>query len=140
MVVRHLFRTDYSTTLAKAQAVAASEVFPGGLIVAVCPDNLPNIQAVSAQVADGLLRIEGARMSIVLFHLTPDLVGISARSTGELNVQVIMEAFGGGGHQNVAGAQVAHEPLADIRARVIKISEAYIKENDKHESDIAAGR
>lgn len=140
VVVRHLFRTDYSTTLAKAQAVAASEVFPGGLIVAVCPDNLPNIQAVSAQVADGLLRIEGARMSIVLFHLTPDLVGISARSTGELNVQVIMEAFGGGGHQNVAGAQVAHEPLADIRARVIKISEAYIKENDKHESDIAAGR
>ena len=140
VVVRHLFRTDYATTLAQAQALAASEVFPGGLIVAVCPDNIPNIQAVAAQVADGLLRIENARMSLVLFHLSPDLVGISARSTGEINVQVIMEEFGGGGHQNVAGAQVEGEPLSKIRARAIELSQQYIKENDKNESDIATGR
>lgn len=140
VMVRHLFRTDYATCLAQAQAMAASEVFPGGLIVAVCPDNLPNIQAVAAQVADGLLRIENARMSLVLFHLTPDLVGISARSTGEINVQVIMEEFGGGGHQNVAGAQVVGEPLSKIRTRAIVLSEKYIKENDNNESDLTAGR
>ena len=51
-----------------------------------------------------------------------------------------MEALGGGGHQNVAGAQVKGASLADIKAKVIEISEKYIEENDKDESDSAAGR
>ena len=79
-------------------------------------------------------------MSLVFFQLDADTVGISARSTGELNMQVIMESFGGGGHQNVAGAQVKGEPLASIEERAIAISEKHIEENDKDESDIAAGR
>jgi len=80
------------------------------------------------------------RMSILIFQLTEDTIGLSARSTGDLNVQVIMEALGGGGHQNVAGAQVKDASLADIKAKVIEISEKYIEENDKDESDSAAGR
>ena len=139
VIVRHLFRSDYATSLAQAQALAGSEFFPCGLIVAVCPDNLPNIQAMAAQVADLLLRIENARMSLVLFHLSPDVVGISARSTGELNVQVIMEEFGGGGHQNVAGAQVTGD-LTEIRQQAIDLSLKYMEENDNDESDITAGR
>ena len=51
-----------------------------------------------------------------------------------------MEAFGGGGHQNVAGAQVKDGNIEDIKAKVIEISEKYIEENDKDESDSAAGR
>ena len=79
-------------------------------------------------------------MSILIFQLNENTVGLSARSTGDLNVQVIMEALGGGGHQNVAGAQVKDAALADIKAKVIEISEKYIEENDKDESDSAAGR
>ena len=92
------------------------------------------------QVADSLLRIENVRMSIVVFQLTEDTVGISARSTGELNVQVIMEAFGGGGHQNVAGAQVKGGDVEDIKQQAIEIAKKYIEENDQDESNLTAGR
>lgn len=139
VMVRHLFRTDYETNLAKARATAGSEFFEGGLIVAACPENTLNIQTIAAQVADSLLRIESVRMSIVLFQLKPDTVGISARSTGEINVQVIMESFGGGGHQNVAGAQVEGETLEKVKKRAIDLSLKYIEENDKDEGNITAG-
>ena len=140
VMVRHLFRTDYETNMALSKAKAGSELYPGGLIVATCEDTIPNIQTIAAQTADSLLRIEDVRMSLVVFQLDADTVGISARSTGEINVQVIMEAFNGGGHQNVAGAQVKNEPLGEIKRRAIEISQKYIEENDKDESNLTAGR
>ena len=140
VMVRHLFRSDYETTVALAKTKARAELFPGGLIVSTIPEQIPNVQVIAAQAADGLLRIENVRMSILVFQLTENTVGLSARSTGELNVQVIMEAMGGGGHQNVAGAQVKDSSLAEVKAKVIEISKNYIEENDKDESDSAAGR
>ncbi len=140
VMVRHLFRTDYDTTLALAKAKARSEYYPGGLIVSTCPEVVPNVQIIAAQAADSLLRVEKVRMTIVVFQLTEDTVGISARSTGELNVQVIMESFGGGGHQNVAGAQVKGGNLEEIKAQAIERARKYIEEADSHESDTPAGR
>lgn len=129
VIIRYLFRADYDTSLAMAKAEASSKLYDGGLIIATCPEKIPNIQAIAAQTADSLLRIENVRMSIVVFQLKPDVVGISARSLGELNVQVIMEEFGGGGHQNVAGAQVHDEPLADVLERVVASAKKHIAEN-----------
>lgn len=129
VLVRHLFRTDYETNIAISKAKAYSNLYEGGLITTTCPDIIPNIQAIAAQVADSLLRIEGVRMSLVFFQLDADTIGISARSTGELNVQVIMENFGGGGHQNVAGAQVKNQKLAEVQAKAIELSKKYIEEN-----------
>ena len=76
-------------------------------------------------------------MSIYVFQMAGDMVGISARSIGEMNVQVIMEDFGGGGHANVAGAQVKGEPLSVLRGNVVERARAYIEESDKHESHTA---
>lgn len=135
VLVRHLFRSDYDTTVALAQTKARSRLLAGGLIVSHIPDAINNVQVIAAQAADSLLRIENVRMSIVLFQLDATTVGISARSTGDMNVQVIMEKFGGGGHQNVAGAQVKGEKLLDLMQRVIAVSEEYIEENDKDESN-----
>ena len=140
VMVRHLFRTDYETTVALAEAKARSKLYPGGLIVSSCPELRANGQVIAAQAADSLLRIEDVRMSIVVFQLSEDTVGLSARSTGELNVQVIMEFFGGGGHQNVAGAQVKGEPLEEILERVVDVSQDYIKEYDSNESNTESGR
>ena len=140
VMVRHLFRTDYETNMVLAKAKARSELYEGGLIVTTCPDPLPNLQAIAAQVADSLLRIEGVRMSLVVFQLTDSIVGISARSTGEINVQVIMESFGGGGHQNVAGAQVQDQLLDDVAQQAVELSRKYIEENDQDESNLTAGR
>jgi len=140
VVVRQLFRTDYETTVILAKAKARSEYYDGGLIISWIPETLSNGQIIAAQVADSLLRIENVRMSIVCFQLKEKVVGISARSTGDLNVQVIMEQFGGGGHQNVAGAQVKDADLMEIKQRAIDISKKYIEETDKDESNLAAGR
>ena len=140
VMVRHLFRTDYETTVALARTKARSEYYPGGLIVSTCPEIMSNGQVIAAQAADSLLRIENVCMSIVVFQLSEDTVGISARSTGDMNVQVIMEAFGGGGHQNVAGAQIKGAKLDDIKQQAIEIARKYIEESDKDESNTSAGR
>ena len=119
VLVRSLFQSDYETTVALARAKANAEYFPGGLIVGSIPELLQNGQIIAAQAADGMLRVDGVRMSIYVFQLDGDTVGISARSSGEMNVQVIMEHFGGGGHANVAGAQVKGVPLSAVRAQVV---------------------
>ena len=140
VAIRQLFRTDFETEQAKALAKANAELLPNGLIITRCPKIIPNIQVVAAQVADTMLRIEGVRASAVIFQLYPDTVGISTRSTGEINVQVIMEHFGGGGHQTVAGAQVTDKSLDDVYNEVIQATQQFIEENEDHESNITAGR
>ena len=140
VMVRYLFRDDYETTVALAKTKANSEYYKGGLIVATCADLLPNGQIIAAQAADSLLAVENIRMSIVCFQLKTDTIGISARSSGDINVQVIMEAFGGGGHQNVAGAQVVGQSLDEVKNRVIEKSLEYIKEFDQDESNSGARR
>lgn len=140
VLVRALFQSDYETTVALARAKANAEYFPGGLIVGSIPERLANGQIIAAQAADGMLRVDGVRMSIYVFQLPGDVVGISARSTGELNVQVIMETFGGGGHANVAGAQVKGVPLSVVRGNVVERAREYIEESDKHEGNTAGGR
>ena len=137
VLVRALFQSDYETTVALARAKANAEYFPGGLIVGSISERLPNGQIIAAQAADGMLRVDGVRMSIYVFQLSGDVVGISARSTGEMNVQVIMESFGGGGHANVAGAQVKGMPLSVVRGNVVDRARAYIEEMDNDESHTA---
>ena len=130
VAVNHLFKSDYDTTLALAKTEARSAYFEGGLVVSYIEKVIPNVQVIAGQAADSLLRVEGVRMTIILFQMNNDTVGISARSTGDLNVQVIMEKFGGGGHQNVAGAQVKNILLDELKQSVIDAARKYIAEND----------
>ena len=130
VVVRELFMTDYETTVVLSRAMSQSEYFEGGLVVSSINRYVQNIQAIAGQAADTLLTIENVRMTIILFQLKNDVIGISARSTGNLNVQVIMEKFGGGGHQSVAGAQVRNTNMAELKARVIEVAKKYIVESD----------
>ncbi len=139
VAVRQLFRTDFDTEVAEARAKAAATMFPNGLIITKCPDTMPNIQVVAAQVADSMLRIENVRVSIVIFQLTANTVGVSARSSGEINVQVIMENFGGGGHQNVAGTQLKDGTIDDVYNQVLEYTQEFIEEYDNNESNLAEG-
>ena len=133
VVVRELFMADYETTVALAKTKAQSEYYEGGLIVSSMPHLMPNIQAMAGQAADALLTIEGVRMTIILFQMKNDIVGISARSVGNLNVQVIMEKFGGGGHQNVAGAQVKNTNILELEKKVVEAARKYIAETGETE-------
>ena len=131
VAVNYLFKSDYETTVSLAKTKAQSEYYEGGLVVSYIENVIPNVQAIAGQAADSLLRVEGVRMTIILFQMRNDTVGISARSSGDLNVQVIMEKFGGGGHQNVAGAQVKNVPIIELKKSVVDAARKYIAETDK---------
>lgn len=136
-LVRHLFRVDFETMKSRAIIIEHTEMSHDGVVIAVCPVDIKNAQVAAAQTADMLLSIEGVRVSFVLFAIEED-VGISARSNGELNVQVIMEQLGGGGHQAVAGARVKNTRVNEVKAQLIELVDMYIKESVSHESNSAA--
>lgn len=137
-LVRHLFRVDFATMKVRADIIGSTEVLSGGVAIAICPPNINNGQVAAAQSADMLLRIEGVRLSIVLFHLEDDGVGVSARSHGDVNVHVLMEQLGGGGHQTVAGAQVKRATVSEVKQRIIQLVGNYIGESEQNESNPAA--
>ena len=137
-LVRQLFRVDFNTIQSRAQILSNTEMLSGGVVIATCPAEARNAQIVAAQVADMLLTIEGVRVSFVLFPLEDSGTGVSARSQGDINVQVLMELLGGGGHQTVAGAQLKNVGCAETRAKVIEIINNYLQESESHESNSAA--
>lgn len=104
--VRKMFREDANDYRAKADAVSQANIFMDEYAISVCQaDNVSSPTVVGAQAANELLNIVGIKASFVFTQMN-ETVYISARSIDELNVQVVMEKLGGGGHINVAGAQM----------------------------------
>jgi len=137
-LVRHLFKVDLDTVKLHAEIITNTEMLPGGVAIATCPYPMNNAQIIAAQTADGLLNVEGVRVSFVIF-LLDDGVGVSARSLGDVNVQVIMEQLGGGGHQTVAGAQIKNAQIDEVKEKILALITEYIKESEQSESH-SAGR
>lgn len=103
--VHKMFRTDMAEYKARAEAVRHAEVYKG-FALTVCPSKgLASPTIVGAQAANELLNIVGVRASIVLTEYNGRIY-VSARSIDDVNVQVIMEKMGGGGHLNMAGVQL----------------------------------
>ncbi|MDY3918716.1 MAG: DHH family phosphoesterase [Candidatus Limivivens sp.] len=104
--VRKLFRNDMKAYKARAEAVRHAEVFMGSYAISRCPsDHIDSPTVVGAQAANELLNIVGVKASFVLTEFNGRIY-ISARAIDEVNVQIIMERLGGGGHLNIAGAQL----------------------------------
>lgn len=116
--VRRYFQADAENFRTRALCIANAKFHDGGIAISVCPGQNHNAQIVNSQVADELLTIKGIKASFVAGQDSQGRTVVSARSLGEINVQVIMEKFGGGGHLNTAGAQVEISPeeiLEEIR-------------------------
>ncbi len=125
--VRKLLRDNMEDYRAKAAAVSTAELFGGSFAIAVCPsEGLDSPTVVGAQAANELLNIVGVKASFVLTQYN-NVIYISARSIDEINVQVIMEKFGGGGHMTIAGAQLKDCSVEDakelVKATVLKMVE-----------------
>lgn len=104
--VRKLFRDDAAEYKAKADAVSQAEIYRRYYAISVCTaEDVASPTVVGAQAANELLNIKGIRASFILTKYN-GIIYISARSIDEVNVQVIMERMGGGGHLNMAGAQL----------------------------------
>ena len=104
--VRKLFREDAAEYKAKADAVSQAEIYRGAYAISVCSGaDVQSPTVIGAQAANELLNIIGVRASFVLTEYAGQIF-VSARSIDEVNVQVIMERMGGGGHMNIAGCQM----------------------------------
>lgn len=123
-LVYGLFAEDIGFIQKKAQILAQMKIAHGCIAVAECPKDAEESQILAGQIADYLVTVKEIRASFVFYHSEKGLC-ISARSDGSINMQVIMEAVGGGGHQTVAGAQVGDE--ADQEA----ITKTLIQEAEK---------
>ncbi len=134
-MVRQLFSLDFKSVKLRAAIVSSAEILPGGVIIATCPPELAATSVLAAQAADMMLNIEGIRVSIVIAQIGDEMV-VSARSTGMVNVQVLMEELGGGGHQTVAGVQLKGNDLNRLRRQIIELVNKYLEESDYHESDL----
>ncbi|MDE6202517.1 MAG: DHH family phosphoesterase [Lachnospiraceae bacterium] len=105
--VRKLFRENAAEYKAKADAVSQAEIYRGVFAISTCTnEDIQSPTVVGAQAANELLNIKGVRASFVLTEYQNQIF-VSARSIDEVNVQVIMEKMGGGGHLGIAGCQLS---------------------------------
>ncbi len=104
--VRKMFRDDVTEYKAKAEAVSNAEIYKNAYAISECSaEGLDSPTIVGAQAANELLNISGIKASFVVTDFQ-NKIYVSARSIDEVNVQIIMERLGGGGHMNMAGAQL----------------------------------
>ncbi|MCH5248837.1 MAG: DHH family phosphoesterase [Lachnospiraceae bacterium] len=109
--IRKLFRDDAAEYKAKADAVSQAEIYRHSYAISICHgEHVQSPTVVGAQAANELLNIKGVKASFVL-TIYNGMVYISARSIDEVNVQVIMERMGGGGHMTMAGCQLKDTTL-----------------------------
>ncbi len=117
--VKRLFSNSIDSYKTKYQIVSQAEVYNSCAIA--CADDLGgDMRVTAAQAADELLSLHDVVASFVLFK-NEDKINISARSLGDLNVQLVMEQLGGGGHMTMAGAQIKDSKMSEVRERLVDI-------------------
>ena len=127
--VRKMLRDNIDSYKAKAEAVRTAEIYRGCFAIAKCPsEGLESPTVVGAQAANELLNIAGVKASFVLTTYNKE-VYVSARAIDEVNVQVMMEKLGGGGHINIAGAQVK-ESIEEVEHMIREIIDELYQEDE----------
>ena len=128
--IRKAFRTDMDEYIAKARAVATAEVYLNGFVLADCiGENGGSPTVLGAQVANELMNINGIKASFVFTDFNNQIY-ISARSIDEVNVQIVMEKLGGGGHMSVAGAQLSGCTKDEAKQRVRDVLKEMVDNNE----------
>ncbi|MBS6545969.1 MAG: DHH family phosphoesterase [Clostridiaceae bacterium] len=127
--VKKLFQSTFQEYMMCQKIISAARDCGGGVILAVSEEEIPD-RALAAQAADALLNIIGVRASVVAFRQGEDTI-VSARSLGQINVQIIMEKLGGGGNITSAGAQLRGVAVEEAEPRVLDAVSEYLAENDR---------
>ncbi len=130
--VKKLFSNSIDTYQQKSMLITNAEVYEG-CAVATARASSPSMKVAAAQAADELLGINGVDASFVMYE-DGGIVYVSARSMGAFNVQIIMEALGGGGHQTMAGAQLK-STLTNVKAMVFQAIDDYLDTLEESEKN-----
>lgn len=128
--VRKLLREDMATYKARAEVVRHAEVYKGAFAISICQtDEVESPTIVGAQASNELLNIVDIKASFVMTEYKGKIY-VSARSIDEIDVQLIMERLGGGGHLNVAGAQITDATVDEVKQRIKDILDVMIEEGE----------
>ena len=128
-VVSELLKEDISSFLVKSHLVASLQMLRPKMAVMQGPEDKVIDPILTAQAADMALDLEGVSASFAITRRSGDKVGISARSMGHINVQVIMEKLGGGGHLSNAATQIKDIKVKEASQRLLAAIDEYLEEN-----------
>ena len=130
--VKQLFQNDLQTYSSISNVVKDAEIINDHIAISICPINVKSPQLIAAQAADQLLSLSGVIAAFVLCTVNNE-ISISGRSLGDINVQMILEKLGGGGHLTVAGAQLqditVEEAKEKLKFAIIDYIESGTKES-----------
>ena len=128
--VKQLFQNDLSTYINISNIVKNAEIIRDNIAISTGTPNIRNAQLISAKAADQLLSLTGISAAFVLGSLNNE-VFISGRSLGDINVQVMLEKLGGGGHMTVAGAQLPDVTIDEAKERLKNVINEYFENANK---------
>ena len=123
--VQRLFQSDLSEMVSRYDIIRRAELYREDIAVAAI-DQEGVDRVTAAQAADELLSLKGVKASFVVFP-SGENVQMSARSLGEVNVQVILEALGGGGNSTTAGGRVENTDVETVKSRLLEAIDAYFE-------------
>ena len=130
--VRRLFMNKMENFKLRNDVISGAEIYRG-CAIAYADISSPDIRTIAAQSADEMLNIDGIKASFAMFD-SGGTMNISARSLGEVNVQIIMEILGGGGHQTMAAAQLAGCDRETATTRLFAaVDEYYSKQTESEQ-------
>lgn len=127
LMMRRLFKNNLETFVSQMEVVKQVQILYNAIAIGVYDQKTEKAQLLAAQTADMLINIEDIEASFVLAATDKGVV-ISARSAGKINVQVILERIGGGGHLLMAAAQLKDVTVEEAKAKLLPVIEAYWRE------------
>ncbi len=128
MEVKKLFNLTFEEYIKRMDIIKRTEIWNSDIAVSVCNESFNNMRVVSSQAADEMLNISGVKAAFVIYPGENEIC-FSARSFADINVQVIMEKLGGGGHMTVAGCQLKNITVSEAREHLKEAIKEYIEEN-----------
>ncbi|MBO5743188.1 MAG: DHH family phosphoesterase [Clostridia bacterium] len=124
--VKKLFQIDLNAFVKKWAIIENASTYKGKVAIATCTKNDNDMQTIVAQAADELLNITDITSSFVVCDMGKNII-ISARSFGDINVQLITEKLGGGGHMTIAGAQISDSTVEEVVDKLKTIIDEYLE-------------
>jgi len=129
--VKLMFQTDMETYRGKAEIVRKTQIYQSVFAISTCDFPVSgNIKIASSQAADEMLNIDGVQASFTVYE-SKGVCYFSARSFGNVNVQLIMEKLGGGGHQTMAGAQLGDVNIKEAYIKLTNVIDSYLEEQGR---------
>ena len=123
--VQRMFQSDLQSMISRYDIIRRAELYHGDIAIAALDQECDRV--IAAKAADEMLTLQGVRASFVLYQ-KDDGIYISARSLGEINVQVLVETLGGGGNSTTAGGQCSGMTVAEAKTTLLRAIDKYFEE------------